>query len=111
MRSAWQSISGYVRGIMEAAHLNATLALERDHFTVKNDRFLMPAFRDAWNQILGFRKSYDVSLPDSIRRLIDSYENTLVKLVFNAPATPDGLLEIVTAVCTVRSRIDFLLSG
>src|SRR5262249_48695194 len=78
--------------------------------TARNDSFLMPAFRDAWNQIFGFRRLYASAIPKPAADLIDSYQNIGVQTVFNkTPWTPSLLLDIVTMVCAARAWVDYLL--
>lgn len=102
---------------MDAASLNARLSFEKaDLFTAKNDFFLMPGFRDAWNQILAFRQTYSSALTAQVTGLVDNYQAILVQWVINKrAATPDithaALVDIMMAVCAARARIDFLMTG
>lgn len=112
MRSAWRAISAYVQAIMDAAQLNSALACQpADQFTARNDYFLMPAFRDAWNQILNFCGTYREFLPPRATQIVDDYQRIMQQLVINKTATPAGLLDIINAVCAARSRLDFVLAG
>jgi len=112
LRSTWRNISAYVQAVMDAARLNSALAIDpSDQFTARNDYFLMPAFRDAWTQILGFCRANKGVLPPTATQIVEDYQLILEQLVINKSATPTGLLDIINAVCAARSRLDFVLSA